>query len=81
MLSVVFGILRRIGWCVFLLCLSAVLGGSSSQAADFITLPPGIDWSSVFTDLVALVSPLVVFAVGFGAYRVFAKCLSLVRGR
>ena len=80
-LSVVFGVLRRIGWFVLLFCLSVGLGGSSSQASDFITLPPGIDWSSVFIDLVALITPLVIFSVGFGAYRIVAKCLNQVRGR
>lgn len=84
-LSVVFGMLRRIGYFIFCVGVSWYvlnhLSGSAAYSADFILLPPGIDWGAVCSDIVLLITPLVSFAVVFGVYRIFSKALNYVRGR
>lgn len=49
------------------------------QASDFIVVPDSIDWAAVFTDVVALVAPFGVIAVGFGVFHVVRRALYSVR--
>ena len=77
--SIVFGILKRIGYLGILFCVYFLyLYSGLVSAADFIQLPAGIDWISVFSDIVTLITPLVVFFVGFGAYSMVKRVLSKV---
>lgn len=78
--SVVFGILRKIGFWILIFAFIYLFSSHPVvlYADDFINLPSGLDWSSAFGDIVALVSPFVLFAVGFGAYKIIRKVLTLI---
>jgi len=71
----IFSILQKIGfWCALLIP-SLFLFPSKNYADDFIQLPPGIDWASVFSDLMALISPFVLIAICFCVYKIIKKAL------
>ena len=58
-ISQVFAVLRKIGfWCLLLVPFFAVDPGKVF-ATDFIQLPPGIDYSAVFFDIVALIQDVI----------------------
>jgi hypothetical protein len=78
-IGVVLNIFRRISLFSILFFVSYfIFYRGTSWSDDFIQLPPGIDWSACFSDIVLLVTPLIVLFVGFGAYNIIKKAIGYV---